>query len=777
MPQQKADEMERSVRRMKLQRSKPLCGLMLCACLFLAACGKDGASDQNAVPSGNTVPDAAHNTQGREWVYVPEVITVGDEHADYERMQPVGDTFCYVSPVGDTLDSAKSICRYSLTDQELTTVPIDWPEGGNDWDVGYRFFAQDQSLYMTANVYPADYGSMKRFLCRFDPEGNCLFSKDITEYAGRNVSLRRLTVDGQGRIYIFLDSGEILLYTGDGDYHASVSYGSPDHRESAQIKGACDGADGKFYVCISRESMNFAGGNVVGMEGVRCTLMEIDFENARLLEAAGNLPSINGLCAVVDQRRKDSAGSAGGNDNLGSRYDFLLYDDRAVYGYRLDAKKNDSGTAGEELFVWMDSDINGYCVANLYLMEDGRLYAAVADWMNDDRAIVELKRTKAEQAPVREELVLVTVGSSVDLAAMAVKFNRGNSWYHLTVKSYDSLTDLYHAVLTKEPMDLIDLSGVNVKKLAAQGLFEDLAPYVEQSELFGPSDFVDGILDVYTCDNTLVGIPAEFMIWTVMGNGARLDNKAGLTLEELFTIEERYPGAKAFDGMDKEELMEYLMMFNKDSFIDWDTGVCRFDSDSFKRILSYVSQYPDSAAGGEDEESLSVKIQKGEVLFAVAEMYPMMIRDYVKMFGEDTACVGFPTADGRGGHLLLSGNVYAISSLSAHKENAWRFIEESLTQEKQNELYTGFYISYPSLKRKLDERAAAAIEKEEISRDEINVVLDLIPDAAPCFSVRDDEIINIIKEEAPAYYSGQKGIDDVVGIIQNRIQLYVDEGH
>lgn len=770
-----------------------LCCLVICVFLFLTACSKDSRNGASGDDHGSEENNTSYVTQEREWVYVPEVIMVGDERADYEEMQPVGDTFCYVSRGEESGDSTKSICQYSLTDGELKRVPINWPEGGNDWDAGYQFFTQEQGLYMTANVYPAS-GSMKRFLCRFDLEGNCLFSKDITEQAGGNVSIHELTADSQGRLYIFLDNGEVLLYTGDGDYHGSVSYKSPENQAAVQVKGACEGADGKFYVCISQERMNIA--EETG--GVRCTLMEIDFENVRMLEAAGNLPNINGLCTGIRRsedfagRGGDSAGrggdsaersgdfagrngdSAGGSDDLDGRYDLLLYDDRAVYGYCFGTQKNDSGSAVEELFLWMDSDINGYCVTNLYLLEDGRLCATVVDWMNDDRGIVALKRTKAEQAPQREELVLATVDGGSDLATMVVQFNRGNSRYHLTVKSYASLTDLYNAILTKEPMDLIDLSGVNVQKLADRGLFEDLAPYVDQSEAFDRSDFVDGILDVYTYDNTLVGIPAEFMIRTVVGNGAKMDNKTGLTLEELYSIADRYPGAKAFDGVTKEEMLQFCLMFNEDAFIDWDTGICRFDSEDFKAVLEYVGQFPDSVASGREEESLSDKMKKGEVLFAVEETTPYMMWDYEKMFGEDAACVGFPTADGRGGHLLISSDAYAIATVSEHKESAWDFIEDSLTREK-SKLYAELWITYPTLKKTLDERVEAAIAGDRFTWDDVNVALELVPDATPFFSVEDDEVIKIINEEAGAYYSGQKGIDDVVSVIQNRIQLYVNE--
>lgn len=716
--------------------------------------------------------NAANTAQEREWVYIPEVIVVEDEHADYERMQPAGDTICYVSREGEEVNSAGSICRYSLTDRELTAIPIDWPEGGNDWDVGYQFFTSDQGLYMTANVYP-DSGAMKRFLCRFDSEGKCLFSRDITEKAGNNVSLRRLTADSQGRLCIFLDNGEILLYTDDGEYSSSIIYSSPENQVPAQIKGVCEGADGRLYVCIGQESMNAAIENGKGTDGIRCTLMEIDFDNARLLEVAENLPNINGLCGAA-QRGSDSAGRSEVSDD---RYDLLLYDDRAVYGYSFDAQKSDSGAAGEELFLWIDSDINGYCVTNLYLLEDGRLCATVADWLNDDRCAVALERVKAEQAPRREELVIATVNGGRDLAAMAVKFNRGNSQYHLTAKYYNSLTDLYNAILTKEPMDLIDLSGVNVQRLAARGLLEDLRPYLDRSETLDSSDLVEGILDVYTCGNTLVGIPAEFMIRTVAGDRTRLMGEAGLTLEDLYSLADRYPGAKAFDGVTQEEMMQYLMMFNEDAFIDWDAGACHFDSEEFKVVLEYVGRYPDTVTSGREEEPLSVKVQKGEVLFAVGQPTPYMLWDYEKMFGEGAACVGFPTGDGRGGHLLISSDAYAIAAVSEHKESAWDFIEDSLTQEK-SDLYAELCLTYPALKKTLKERVEIVIARDDrLTWDEFNVALKLIPDATPFFSVDGDEIIKIINEEAGAYYSGQKSIEDVTNIIQNRAQLYVDENN
>ncbi|MDE6203707.1 MAG: hypothetical protein K2G19_09565, partial [Lachnospiraceae bacterium] len=40
---------------------------------------------------------------------------------------------------------------------------------------------------------------------------------------------------------------------------------------------------------------------------------------------------------------------------------------------------------------------------------------------------------------------------------------------------------------------------------------------------------------------------------------------------------------------------------------------------------------------------------------------------------------------------------------------------------------------------------------------------------------RDETLLNIINEEAAPYFSGAKSAKDVAGIIQSRVQIYVNE--
>ena len=93
---------------MKLMKNKAICrrvlGLALSAAmaLSLAACGNSSGGE----------------TEKKEWVWVPEFITIDDENVSFYDMQLVGDSLCYQSYDYDeeTETSTQSICRYSLAD-------------------------------------------------------------------------------------------------------------------------------------------------------------------------------------------------------------------------------------------------------------------------------------------------------------------------------------------------------------------------------------------------------------------------------------------------------------------------------------------------------------------------------------------------------------------------------------------------------------------------------------------------------------------------------------
>lgn len=781
--------------------------LVLCTVLILTACGKNGKGSGGGSdigePGGGNADAAGTAAPEKEWAYVPEFLTVGDDRASYGDMQLVGDMVCYISMIGEAQGEEQRICRYSLTDRKLTRVSIRWPIEEKNLEICSFAFQPDYSVWLIVNAYSNDYSQLNRYLCRFDSEGKNLVSRNITQEMGRGSAIGDMAVDGQGRIYVFTseyaEKGEagVWLYTSDGEYQDRLSFGAS---EIVRVIEPMEKEDGRFYVCVSK-----------GEDPEHCTMLEVDFEGRKLTEAAEDFPNINGLCKVGEPTG-DSAGAGGDpvvrTGGLPGKYDILLYDDRFVYGYDFPADGSGSGQAPEELFAWADSDINGYFVESVSVLDDGRYYVTVEDWENDDRCIVLLRKTRAEDVVPRKDMVLAAVNGGSSLTALAVKFNRSQEQYHVKLKNYDSLTELYNAILAKETADLIDLTGVNVESLLRQGVFEDLCPYLERSEVLAPDHFVEGILDTYTIDGTLVGIPDSFTLRTVAGDRTLLGGDDGLTLEGLPAIAGRHPEALPIGEVTKNEMMQYFMMFNQDTFIDWETGECRFDSAQFQALLEFADRFPDSLETRPGEDSLPSKIHNGQVLFAIADLYGLgSIQRYEGMFGETAACVGFPTADGRGGTLLFPGNAFGITARSQHKEGAWKFIESVLDPEQAEQMEPEELVNsirwqlngLPSLKKILDIMSEYRLEADRkwaekgrsfgariyddghmvefhaLTQEEIDTVLALVKDARPYFSAEDDDVIKIICEEAPAYYSGQKSLEDVAKIIQNRVQLYVNE--
>ena len=61
------------------------------------------------------------------------------------------------------------------------------------------------------------------------------------------------------------------------------------------------------------------------------------------------------------------------------------------------------------------------------------------------------------------------------------------------------------------------------------------------------------------------------------------------------------------------------------------------------------------------------------------------------------------------------------------------------------------------------------------TQEEVDKVMELMNVAKPVSYNGDDEISKIINEEAEAFFKGQKSVDEVAGVIQNRINIYVSE--
>ena len=149
------------------------------------------------------------------------------------------------------------------------------------------------------------------------------------------------------------------------------------------------------------------------------------------------------------------------------------------------------------------------------------------------------------------------------------------------------------------------------------------------------------------------------------------------------------------------------MQYNSDSFIDYTTGTCSFDSPEFIKVLEFANNFP-KEINYNDESSLPAMIQSGQVL--LADVYLSDVQNYQMyclMMEEDATCIGYPTVDGSAGTYLSSHEMYGIAASSDCIDGAWAFIESVLAKDESSDMHRW---QFPSRKDELEEVFAEAMK-------------------------------------------------------------------
>lgn len=772
-------------------------GLSIILTMQLASCGPE--------------KQPSDSSEG-EWGYVPEFIDFDGEDVSYNDMVFSGDSLYYLSrSLYEEMEIFElTLCKYSLTDRQLTALPLP-NELEEDGGAIRRFtVSEDGSIYFVTCKQPllnelSGDEEAQWWLYKFDQEGNELFSEDVTSRMDTGYACY-MTVDASG--YLYIGSGSsVWRYDADGNERGSLSQEQiPEEVSAGGVAGLSCDRNGKVYAAF--HNYQSAGGFVVIFGDMSYKLAELDFDGQKAgtvyeefpYQASGMLPGIEG--------------------------DFLVYDRAAVYEYDLETQ------TGQSMFEWLECDINGEHARLMGVLKDGRMVVVYGEGMWGDKVgIALLTKTWMDPEAAKKTLVLATMSVDSRLQAAVVDFNRSSEKYRIEIKQFydyasgqdysDGLVNLKNAIVSNNCPDIIDLTGLEVEKLAAKGVFEDLSPYLDKSIVLGREDVLESILNAYTLEGTLTAIPRRFSVLTAVGSAAELAGIEKWTIEDVIAFCEAHPGAELFDNATKSSVMTYLMNCSQDAFIDWLTGECYFDTDLFKHLLEFVNSFPDEIqqSGGMQSglfimeigsgggPSIQERVQNGEVLLVRGYLSDVDYGQlYREMFGSDVIFIGYPTADGENGHYVpVSSYAYAISSKSEYKEGAWEFIEKFLMEDEG-----WFTMGFPALKSKLELEIKKALNSGYVlddngdpaldadgepvvntdfnsyyydgweytyrpsTQEEIDLVLKVLNEVR-LEPESGAEVMNIINEEAEAFYQGQKTVDQVAEVIQRRVSIYVNE--
>lgn len=491
----------------------------------------------------------------------------------------------------------------------------------------------------------------------------------------------------------------------------------------------------------------------------------------------------------------------------GQSYDLILTNSMGMFGYNL----GDADVT--PIFSYINSDITSDSMGNLVEAGEDKIIATYYDPDTYMTKLAVLNHVDPADIPDKEVLTLACYYLDYNLRRRVVAFNKESELYRITIKDYSSYasmddysagyTQLNNDIAAGQMPDILVLDAYNmpIESYIAKGLFADISRLIEKDEELNMDDYLTNVFDAYKVDGKLYSIIPSFSIATVIGKASMVGDTPGWTMEDLQTLMAKYPDASPFgEDMDRTTMLNYSMIFSGAHFVDRTSGACNFNSEEFISLLDFLAQFPEET-NTDDDYWMNYESQwrDGRSLLMSTNIgsfrnYNQYVKGY---FGEKVTPIGFPANEGNGA-VIEADSQYAISAKSGNIDGAWEFLRYYLTDEYQSS--DEFSWRFPVLKSAMEKQIEAAQERpywededgnkqyyddtwyiggEEIvidpmTKEEAQELYDYIKSVNKTYYT-DESLVNIIEEEAAAYFKGQKSAAEVADIIQSRAKIYISE--
>ena len=399
-----------------------------------------------------------------------------------------------------------------------------------------------------------------------------------------------------------------------------------------------------------------------------------------------------------------------------------------------------------------------------------------------------------------------------------IAFNESNPDYFIEMKSYGGGAESFEALETQLPLevlsgkgpDLVIWGSVNYSPaLASDRLMENLYDFMDADPDFHREDYYGNILQAFERSGGLYVLPVSFTVETGCVKAEELETGRGVVegweLGEMMDAYENSPHAERFStNFTKEYQLRFICEGCMGNFVDWSSGECHFDTPEFVELLEFCNTFPKELVLPEDYNAFEYT-RSGKIFWQRVYLDNPWTVTYQRIRGGDADMLwpGYPVADGEkgqgGGVAAPLGECFSICRNSGNQEAAWECIKSWLTVDAQREVQ-----GVPLLQSVSEERIQDAliveyemvdgVKQEKIKHQEIaNVEYDEEVFEFSCITEEDAEtyrsiienthrsyssdpgILDIIMEEAGAYFGGDKDAATVADIIQNRVSMYVGE--
>ena len=758
---------------------KFFCFFLLCWCLGISACGSNETTDNMDLQT----------SYESEYTYIPSYESFSVDNAMFlEDIFFRDDEMFYCVNNWNEEQEVSEFCIYKREINKSRKVDVLFSYTSNDSISktleGFTVLSNNQIAMVVQLENEGDITCMLRII---DATGNLITEEDITSQVYRDEmpnSITKCVSDNSDNIYL-LCSDRVLVFCSDGKFLFHVN--AKENLIENLIK------DDKNNILVIQ--------NV----GKLTDISTIDFEKRSYSESYPNLPDNILSDAVV----------------CNGKTEVLIPTSTELVKYNFTDKNH------TKVLNWRDYNISSSEIETVSLTTDGNIFLVLSKKNNADETfqICTLKKTLKSEIPTTKTIKLGTIGElAYNLEGAITEFNKTHLDYQIEVVNYidivrqnstvnedniynEAMIKFQNDILLGNAPDIINMTNSGDFELyMKKGIIEDLYPYLEESTLVEKKNLIPNVLEAYTVDGKLACIPFAFTIYSLIGRTSDVGPEEHWTVEQMMEIVLKKPDdMMIMQYATKENILSSCIAYDKERFVNWETGVCYYESEDFKNILEFANMFPSEYEQNYDVMEL---LSQDKLLLMQAYIFDFTdILRYNLMMQEECTYIGYPTSDEGGGTTISGYHPLAISATSTEKEAAWFFIESLLTEEFQREQDTFLPVSKVIFDEQLEEAMQAEYELDgegnilldaegnpikvakgdityadgssvqyfEMSKEEAEQLMKLLSSVHRVDMSGDNVIFNIIREEAGAYFVGQKTVDEVAEIIQNRVQLYVNE--
>lgn len=487
--------------------------------------------------------------------------------------------------------------------------------------------------------------------------------------------------------------------------------------------------------------------------------------------------------------------------------DLLLSNSIGIYTYNIgDAEP-------VKVMDYINSDIPTYGMNNITFVDDKTFVANYYDSTNYQSHIAVFTYVDPATIPDKAVILLGCQYLGGDIKARVIDFNKTNPNYRISVKAYgetgdyeQALTNMNNDIISGHMPDIVLIdSSQDITGWANKGLLADIRELIAADAELAGQEYLQNVWDAFAVNGTLYTLVPDFTVNTFVVKKSLVGNRTGWTMSEFQQFMKGMGSdVSPFGGeMLRDDFLYYMMNYCGGDFVDISTGTCNFMSDEFIAMLEYANTLPKEFSEDywENYDWTLYESQYRDNKAVMLSTYIYRISDLVYTIhgnlGEEAVFIGFPGLEGNTSVICPGSYMYGISAKSANKDGAWEFVRYYLTDEYQSgdELY-----SLPVLKSAFEAKAMEATKKpywidengekveynntyyingesvvlEQFTKQEVDAICNFVYSLSKR-NYYNQDIINIVEEEAAMFFNGQKSARDVAAVIQSRVQLYVDE--